>query len=180
MIVQIDDELRNKIVDLLKKDITNAIFPANYKEDRNFYSYRWGFNCYSYAMQFKTDYELIQNLDRNVIYPYNPGYISRSDFYFPEDETTLFEFIKSDFNVLGLEFELCSKDDLVNKGEQKIAILQRRRKYLDGIKDAHFIRCNDNNVWSHMTGIDGRVEEVNELEDDTYKLINIVKLTKRT
>lgn len=177
---KIDEEVRNIYLSKLKSDLERASFPPSYDGDFDFYDSSFGFNCYAYAMQFKTSYEDLQNIHPDMLYPYNLGYISRGIPIFSYDSDNVLRYFLDDCNILGLDVRSSTLYDENLPDEYKIAILINKfRSISTGEKDYHFLRQNDDYTWSEMKGLCGPVGLVSSpLNYRCHDLVEVVKIRK--
>ena len=164
----------------LKQDILKAKYPPAYHIDQRFYDESFGFNCYAYAMQFKTGY-----IKDSEAYPYNPGYISQelNPMKLKYNRNNLINNFLDDCQVLGIQCQSTSFSDDVNSDEYKIAILLGEDTYYG--PDFHFVRQNGDLMWSEMKYCCGPVVKTiieNEsdfyMHFDQYSLVDLVKVKK--
>lgn len=170
-------EAKTKLFKILRQNIKDAKFPPNYKSDFADFA-GFGPNCLAYALQLKTDYDKLQDLDPNMYYPYEVFFLSSKGV---ESETDLVEAFFLVCKLLNIKCSYSSIEEDLIDGEYKIAIMKSTyRKIFTDEYDYHFIRENDDKTWSQKFGIDGTTSliEYPFTKCWGYKLLEIAKIKK--
>ncbi len=153
--------------------------PPNFERDLEFYSkrnpdkeYRYGFNCYAYAMRFPLEYSVC---DRYFHAYYVPGFLTTRPFEI-FDPSTLIELFNRDCDSLELRHEPANIDDPIEPDSYKIEIFYSRKE-----KDFHFLRQNDDGTWSSKRSWEKIpiIEKFPAMDINTYIPVSVQKISRR-
>ena len=171
-------EVQHEFYKNIKKSLMDAKYPASYNYDFNRFL-QFGFNCYSYAMQLRSDYEYLQDLHDEMEYPYNPGYISglKPNCY---TANNLSQAVADDCKSLGIQIENSNLEEVTSYDEYKIAIyLNPILNHMTRQRDYHFLRQNDDLTWSHMNGVCGEISRYPIYKRiGMHELVDIAKIKR--
>lgn len=164
---------------ILRQKMQTIPLPPNFERDFELYStknidkeYRYGFNCYSYAMRFPTEYSLCERYFHGY---YVPGFLTTKTFKIL-DPAVLIQLFNSDCDALGLAHSPAKVDDPLEPDSYKIEIFYSRSE-----KDFHFLRQNDDGSWSSKRSWEAIpiIEKYPTRDITTYIPIDVQKISKR-
>lgn len=164
---------------ILKEKMKSVPIPPNFERDLEFYSkknpdpeYKFGFNCYAYAMRFPIEYSLSERYFHAY---YRPGFLTTRSLEIP-DPQTLIELFNADCDALGLRHEPARLDDPVEPDSYKIEIFYSRAE-----NDFHFLRQNDDGSWSSKRSWEKipHIEKYPELDILSYIPIEVQRISKK-
>lgn len=160
-----------KIEMLLRRSI------PSYGKDR--YSYHKG-NCYSYALGLPTPFLIWFSMVFNCDYGFSakPGFSVDKEYYSWRNTEALITGLYQDCDSLGIEVYDSSLEEQNSHGGYKIALY-------NGNADFHFMRQDDDGLWSHKLGYRAPVKRVKpeivygegEHQLQLKKVVEVVKPT---
>ena len=138
-------KLEEKILQI-RADLEKNKYPMRVKVAED------AFNCYAYALG--TEFNDPDRGGPILDYVFNLGSISKKGF--PRKITQVKEVFMADMDALGVECKEAFYDEPLQDGEWRVLLLYRAPKeYLgDGWLGYgfHFVRENNNGIWSHRGG----------------------------
>lgn len=145
------------------------------------FSYDLGYyNCYSYAQNFsfpplfQERYELFES----SFFPFNPGFIGNPSEMWTDDINQTIDNFYADCDALKMKVYNNHMKDLPQHGGYSVLFYMEIE---DGeVEDFHFLRRNQNGVWSHKEGfvtIPSLIVPTFVMED-TLKLVKSFEIVK--
>lgn len=177
--ITIDNQEVIKNLRILKERMKSVSMNPSFEKDLDFYSkknpdkeYKFGFNCYAYAMQFPIEYS---EAERYFQAYYRPGFLVTKSFPILDYQTLIDLFIR-DCDELGYNHEFVDLNAPVEKDSYKIRVYYSRK-----MSDYHFLRQNSDGVWSSKGSWSAspQIEKFPTMDVGTYIPVETVRISRK-
>lgn len=175
----INDIDKKRLLYILRNYVKMINYPLSYKDDSRFFYENSNFNCYAYALGLRAldNFDFLIEEDLSI---YNPGTISSFSNILYSEKSLIRSFL-SDCKVLGIECVPTSVDSKMINNTAKVGVyISSNKRVL--YRDFHFVRQNNDGIWSNMKFAGGPVVEMGrELPEkiENYDFLGVYSLRKK-